>query len=140
MAWWQRFRQAPSPAEDEVEKLYRRAFDLVEKRQFAAARPILEQCLLHDLDSSYAAPVRQELARVLQELGDTQGAVRLRMEVKRLAPDRHANLWKLAQLLAELGRDDEALPEALQAARLEPTNPRYRELVAELRRRPTGSA
>jgi tetratricopeptide (TPR) repeat protein len=121
----------PLNSDEEAKRLYKRAFGLVEVRRFAEARPVLEECLQLNPGLQVGIPARQELARVLYELGDRDGSLRLRFAVKALAPDRHANFWKLAQLLAELGRPDEALAEAERADRIEP-RPHYRQLVEHL--------
>lgn len=115
--------------------LYQQAYDLVDKGWFAQAQPILEECLALGSDPSLDVPVRQELARVRRELGDLQGALDLRYEVKRLAPDRHANLCMLAQLLDELGRIEEAAEEARAAVRLVPNNRKYLDTLTLLERK-----
>jgi len=116
--------------------LLNHAFQLVGERALTEARPFLEECLKLEQRTAFAATVRQELARVLQESDDLDGAVRLRFEAKRLAPDRHTNLYQLALLLAQLERTPEALEESTAAMRLSPENPEYRRLVAQLDPRP----
>lgn len=64
----------------------------------------------------------------------------LRYDLKRLAPDRHANLWKLAQLLDELGRLEDALREARAAVRIVPNNRAYRDTLTLIERKLSNSA
>lgn len=116
----------------DAEVLYREAYGLIEQERYGDAMPILQECIRLSPPLKIGIPARQELARVLQEMGDLDGALRLRYEVKSLMPDRDANLWKLAQLLMIKGQYDAALMEAKDALRLAPQKPRYRELVAQL--------
>lgn len=119
---------------ERIESLYRTAYDLADKDRFAEAKEVLEECLSLGSHPAVDVPARQELARALRELGDLRGALELRRNIKRMAPDRHANLWKLADLLAEMGHLDEALAEAQAALQCQPENQRYLKTFARIRR------
>lgn len=116
-----------------MEALYRKAYDLVERDRFIEAKGLLEECLSLGSNPAVDVAARQELARVLRALGDLHGALELRREVKAIAPDRHANLWKLAELLAEMGSLEEALTEVTAALEYEPAHQAYKATQARIK-------
>ena len=117
-----------------MEALYRKAYDLIERERFVEAKDLLEECLGLGSNPAVDAAARQELARVRRELGDLNGALTLRLEVKQIAPDRHANLWKLADLLAEMGRLEEALAEVTAALEYDPAHLGYMATHARIKK------
>jgi tetratricopeptide (TPR) repeat protein len=120
--------------DEQLGALFKRGYALVDKGRFAEAKPIFEACLWFGPHPQYDVAIRQELARVLRELGDLEGALALRLDAKSLQPDRHANLWKLADLLCEMGRYGEALKEAEAAMRFAPDHPHYQQTYAHIKR------
>ena len=109
--------------------LYARAYEAVALGRYAAARPLLEQCIRDKPDHVLA---HKELAVVQQKLGDIRGALYHRREVRRLSPADIVNRVKLAELLAGSGKRDEALREARELLATSPTNPMFRELEQKL--------
>jgi tetratricopeptide (TPR) repeat protein len=76
--------------DEQLGALFKRGYALVDKGRFAEAKPIFEACLWFGPHPQYDVAIRQELARVLRELGDLEGALALRLDAKSLQPDRHA--------------------------------------------------
>ena len=110
--------------------LYAKAYESVALGQYKEARTLLRECLQDDPNHVLA---HKEMAVVLQKLGDIKGAIRHRMDVKRLAPDDIINNVKLDELLVGSGRKNEALQYVHESLKITPGRPLLLELEKKMK-------
>jgi tetratricopeptide (TPR) repeat protein len=115
--------------------LYDEAYQDVAEGRYEEARAKLEKCVLENPDHTLA---HKELAVVLRQLGDVQGALDHRWEVKRLDPSDMLNRGNIPALLVVLGARDEALQEIEELLEMQPNNPEFQALKASLVDHPSG--
>jgi tetratricopeptide (TPR) repeat protein len=118
---------------DAAGQLYGLAYDAVSEGRYSEARDLLLRCITDDPDHVLA---HKELAMVLKRMGDLEGALNHRMDVKRLNPDDVVNRYNLAMLLGLLGSKDEAIQEAEWLVATNPREPRFQALKMALEHRP----
>ncbi len=109
--------------------LYALAYEAAGQSRYEEARSLLEECLSQN--PHQVLPLK-ELAFVLRYLGDLQGSLSRRWEVKRLDPSDTVNRYNIVGLLSALGDEAGALREVEELLSIEPGNPEFQAAKARL--------
>lgn len=103
-------------------ELYATAYNYSSNGQYTEACALLNQCIEQEPNHILA---HKELAFILKNTGDLEGALSHRLVVKRLDSTDKVNCFNLAGILAMLGKKDSALREIDELIKAEPYNQRF---------------
>lgn len=106
-------------------ELYAKAYEEASKGNYPQACALLNQCLENNPNHILA---HKELAFILKNTGDPNGALPHRQIVKRLDPSDTVNRFNLAGILVMVGENQQALQEVEELLRIEPGNAMFANL------------